>query len=62
MRQLQPVTLGQYLGDSDFTTRSSKFVSDTAWQKLRRIRARYDPEGVFHLYLTADEARLNTNV
>ena len=61
MRQLAPVTLGQYLGDSDFTTRSSRFVSDAAWQKLQRIRAHYDADGLFHSYLTADEARLNTN-
>lgn len=61
MQALEPVNAGQYLGDSDFTTRPSKFVSDANWRRLEAIRARRDPRGVFHSYLSADESKLNTN-
>jgi hypothetical protein len=61
MRELQPVSKGQYLGDSDFTVRPSKFVSDVHWQRLEAIRKQHDPTGLFHSYLTSDQARLNTN-
>lgn len=61
MRELQPVNAGQYLGDSDFTTRPSKFVSRANWQRLQSIRAVRDPKQIFCSYLTADEKTLNTN-
>jgi hypothetical protein len=61
MRTLEPINAGQYLGDSDFTTRQSKFVSDTNWKKLETLRAKHDPQGIFHSYLTSDESSLNTN-
>lgn len=61
MTELEPVTAGQYLGDSDLTRRSVRFVADEAWQRLCRIRARRDPDGLFVGYLAGDEVPLNTN-
>jgi hypothetical protein len=61
MKKLGPVSVGQYLGDSDFTTRPSKFVSDKNWIRLESIRAKRDPNKLFCSYLTADEKILNTN-
>ncbi len=62
MNDLAPVTIGQYTGDSDFQVHQRKFVSDENWQKLQAIRAKYDPNGLFHNYLCKDEERLNENV
>lgn len=61
MATLEPVTLGQYLGDSDFTTRSLKFMSDANWARLQAIRAQRDPEGLFVSYLTSNPLTLNQN-
>ncbi len=61
MKTLEPVNAGQYLGDSDFTTRASKFVSDDHWRRLEVLRAKHDPHGIFHSYLSSDERTLNTN-
>ena len=60
-RRMEPVTLGQYLGDSDLTRRQVKFMSDDAWQRYLRVRADRDPDSLFSGYLTADPATLNTN-
>jgi hypothetical protein len=61
MKKLEPVNAGQYLGDSDFTVRTGKFVGAENWQKLEALRAKHDPRGMFHSYLTSDETTLNTN-
>jgi FAD/FMN-containing dehydrogenase len=61
MADMQPVTAGQYLGDSDFTVRQVRFMGDEQWERLRRIRAARDPKGLFAGYLTAGDVPLNTN-
>lgn len=61
MRELEPVTIGQYLGDSDLATRQVKFMSDEAWARLREIRARRDPDGLFVGYLAGPGGATNTN-
>jgi FAD/FMN-containing dehydrogenase len=60
MARLEPFSPGCYLGDSDFTVRPDKFMSDQAWSRYQAVRADRDPEGRFAGYLTADEATLNT--
>jgi FAD/FMN-containing dehydrogenase len=52
---------GVYLGDTDFQRRHDRFVSDSAYQRLGQVRARWDPDGLFCSYLTrpGDAARLN---
>ncbi|MFT4219040.1 MAG: FAD-binding oxidoreductase [Microbacterium sp.] len=57
----QPVTAGQYLGDSDFTSRQLRFMAAQNWTRLRSIIDARDPEGRFHRYLAADPATLNVN-
>jgi AcrR family transcriptional regulator len=61
MAALEPVTAGQYLGDSDFTTRQVRFTSDAHWARLCEVRRRWDPDSVFAGYLATADAPLNTN-
>ncbi|MEY9860784.1 FAD/FMN-containing dehydrogenase [Catenulispora sp. GAS73] len=53
MDRLAPYSAGCYLGDSDFTVRPDRIMSDAAWSKFQRIRAARDPEGRFPGYLSA---------
>jgi FAD/FMN-containing dehydrogenase len=50
---------GVYLGDTDFTRRADRFLTDANFRRLEEIRARRDPEGRFSSYLIADGAELN---
>lgn len=59
MTALEPVTAGQYLGDSDFTVRQERFMSDDAWRRFQVIRDARDPDRLFAGYLCADKATLN---
>jgi FAD/FMN-containing dehydrogenase len=61
MADLEPVTVGQYLGDSDLSRRQVKFMSDEAWARLQEIRAARDPEGLFVGYLAGESGALNRN-
>ncbi|MER7184543.1 FAD-binding oxidoreductase [Streptomyces hyaluromycini] len=60
MAAMQPVTAGQYLGDSDFTVRQLRFMGDEQWRRLNEIRAARDPKGVFAGHLSAGTVT-NTN-
>ena len=61
MTEVEPVSIGQYLGDSDFVTRPSKFVADDNYARLEQVRQKYDPAGRFHSYLISDGVPLNKN-
>jgi FAD/FMN-containing dehydrogenase len=52
---------GVYLGDTDFTRRNDRFLSDEAYRRLVQIRAERDPSGRFASYLTADPEGLNVH-
>jgi FAD/FMN-containing dehydrogenase len=52
---------GVYLGDTDFTRRQDRFVSDDAYRRITAIRAERDPSGRFASYLTSDPAGLNVH-
>jgi FAD/FMN-containing dehydrogenase len=54
--------VGVYLGDTDFTRRQDRFLSDANYRRLEAIRARRDPDGRFASYLTADREGLNIHV
>ncbi|CUR59394.1 Oxidoreductase [metagenome] len=56
MADLEPVTVGQYLGDSDLSRRQVKVLSDDAWARLESIRAVRDPDGLFVGYLAGSGA------
>jgi hypothetical protein len=53
---------GVYLGDTDFTRRQDRFLSDENFRRLREIQQRWDPHGRFVSYLCADPDRLNVHV
>jgi hypothetical protein len=61
MADLEPVTVGQYLGDSDLSRRQLRFMSDDAWARLTAIRARRDPDGLFAGYHAGPGGALNRN-
>ena len=52
---------GVYLGDTDFTRRQGRFLSDDAYRRLAAIRAERDPSGRFASYLSSDPAGLNAH-
>jgi FAD/FMN-containing dehydrogenase len=61
MTDLEPVTLGQYLGDSDLTRRQLRVLSDDAWSRLDEIRGQRDPHGLFVGYLAGADGAANRN-
>ena len=52
---------GVYLGDTDFTQRTDRFLSDAHFGRLEVIRAERDPDRRFASYLTHDPDRLNAH-
>ena len=62
IEKIEPVTAGQYLGDSDLTVHQRQFLSPENYAKLERIRAKYDPNGRFHSYLAKPNIVLNENI
>jgi FAD/FMN-containing dehydrogenase len=61
MADLQPVTVGQYLGDSDLSRRQVRVLSDEAWARLQAIRAERDPDGLFVGFLAGPDGPSNRN-
>jgi hypothetical protein len=61
MAALSRLGTGAYLGDTDFTRRTDRFLSDAAYGRLRTIRHRWDPDHLFTDYLVDDPGRLNVH-
>ncbi|MEY2918436.1 MAG: hypothetical protein RIS73_2150, partial [Bacteroidota bacterium] len=61
MKEIEPVTVGQYLGDSDFTAHQRKFIADKNFEKLQEIKRLRDPNNLFHSYLKNEDTILNKN-
>lgn len=61
VRQLEPWTVGQYIGDSDFGRRPVKFMSDAHFTRLRQIARTWDPDSAFVGYLSDDAGMTNVN-
>lgn len=61
LEHAQPVTVGQYLGDSDMTNHQLRFMADDNWSRLQRVIEQRDPDGRFARYLAHDPAHLNIN-
>jgi FAD/FMN-containing dehydrogenase len=57
----QPVTAGQYLGDSDMMNRQLKVLDDAHWARLEDIVLRADPDGRFVRHLAGDPTAVNRN-
>ena len=57
MHTLEPYSLGHYINNEDvvsYPQRNRASFSEAAWGKLRKLRQKYDPEGVFHDYFGID--------
>jgi FAD/FMN-containing dehydrogenase len=54
--------VGVYLGDTDFTRRPDRFLTDENLLRLEEIRAARDPDGRIVSYLVAHPDRLNVHV
>jgi len=52
---------GVYLGDTDFTRRQDRFLSDEAYRRLAAVRAARDPSSRFASYLSCDLEGLNVH-
>jgi FAD/FMN-containing dehydrogenase len=61
MREMEPFTVGQFLGDSDQSSRQVQFMGEAPWLRLQQIRAEYDPGSMFVGYLAKSSETLNTN-
>ncbi len=57
MDTLEPYSLGHYINNEDVVTypeRNRASFTEASWKKLRMLRKKYDPEGVFHDYYGID--------
>jgi FAD/FMN-containing dehydrogenase len=55
MSGVEPLGTGHYISEADLTaspTRAERSFRASDWQRLQTLRSQYDPEGVFHSYLT----------
>ena len=51
MRDLEAHSVGIQLADENLARRPARFLSDANMARLDRIRAAYDPDGVFHAWM-----------
>lgn len=54
--RMEPVTIGYYVGESDLTVsanRARRCFAPANWEKLQRLKKKYDPEEVFYSFLLA---------
>jgi FAD/FMN-containing dehydrogenase len=51
MRELEPLSSGIQLADENLRARPFRFMAETNFRKLQALRARYDPDGLFHSYM-----------
>jgi FAD/FMN-containing dehydrogenase len=52
---MAPLATGHYIAEADLTaapTRAERSFTASAWQRLCRLRTEFDPQGLFHSYLT----------
>ncbi len=57
MQALEPVCVGHYIGEVDLTahsTRSVRSFNQRNWERLGKLRKKYDPNGLFHSYLSSE--------
>ncbi|MEU6070486.1 MULTISPECIES: FAD-binding oxidoreductase [Streptomyces] len=55
MRIVEPYGTGHYIAEADLTadpSRARRSYTPAGWERLRALKAAYDPENVFHTYLT----------
>jgi hypothetical protein len=54
MRRLEPLSKGIQLADENLINRLAPFMAPDKLERLERLRATYDPDGLFHSYLMRD--------
>lgn len=60
MKKVETHSVGAYLGDSDFQVRRTKYWSDENGERLRKVRQKWDPEGLICGYLdVGDQSGVN---
>jgi hypothetical protein len=52
MRRLEPFSKGIQLADENLVNRGARYLSPENEERLERLRAEHDPDGLFHSYLT----------
>ncbi|MEU6083496.1 FAD-binding oxidoreductase [Streptomyces sp. NPDC047108] len=53
MRSVEPLGTGHYIAETDLTadaSRARRSYAPEDWDRLQKVRAAYDPQGVFHTY------------
>ncbi len=58
MARMEPISEGIQLADENLWQRTARFLSPESEHKLEALRAKYDPEGRFHSYLTTSSESL----
>jgi FAD/FMN-containing dehydrogenase len=51
LKSLEPITRGHYMEETDLLaspTRAAESFAPGVWERLKMIRQRYDPQGVFY--------------
>ena len=54
MEGLEPLSTGHYIAETDLPadpSRSTRSFGPASWERLSELRARHDPQGLFHSYL-----------
>jgi FAD/FMN-containing dehydrogenase len=51
MRAMEPLASGIQLADENLGRRPARFLSDANYERIDRVRARYDPGGLFHTWM-----------
>lgn len=51
MREMEPLASGIQLADENLGMRPARFVSDANLDRVDRVRAAYDPDGLFHPWM-----------
>ncbi|MFB7006739.1 MULTISPECIES: FAD-binding oxidoreductase [unclassified Streptomyces] len=55
MSTVEPLGTGHYIAEADLgavPSRAERSYTARDWRRLQELRGRYDPEGIFHSYLT----------
>lgn len=54
--RLAPITAGHYIGETDLAAgpdRARRSFAEKNWERLAALKARHDPDGLFHTFLDA---------
>ncbi|WP_258053800.1 FAD-binding oxidoreductase [Streptomyces sp. Ru72] len=58
VRAVEPLGTGHYIAETDLDaaeSRARRSFTPGGWERLQRLKAQYDPDGVFHTYLSPED-------